>query len=351
MCVLFALTGCDSKVNETPVNSVAASESPTPTQTDEPSTFIPVKDDKRPKLVPDPLSGMPVTEDVANSRPVAVIINNHRKARPQSGIAQAAIIYEALAEGNITRMLAVFHDFDVQKIGPIRSARDYYIDFALDYDAVFVHHGGSPQAYDLLSELGIAELDGMALARTFWRDPERVQIAGMYEHSSYSGHDLIIQAMSDMGFRTTPDGDIGFLFYGELTGLANAASATYISVPFADAYGASFEYRDGGYYKFIEDEPQTDAETGEQLAAANVIIQYADMDLIPGDSAGRRKVGIIGSGDAVLITAGGYVDIRWQKDDHFAKTLWTRQDGEEIVLNKGLTWICVISPSTMAEIS
>jgi hypothetical protein len=349
ICALFVFAGCQPKANDQLEVTTISSSGPTPTEP--PSRFKPIEDDNRPKLVPDPLSGLPVTEDVASSRPFAVIINNHTKARPQSGLAQASIIYEALAEGNITRMLAVFHYFDTQKIGPIRSARDYYIDFALDYDAVFVHHGGSPQAYDMLDELGIAELDGMSLARTFWRDPKRVQIPGMYEHSSYSGHDLMVEAAAGKGFRTTTDKAVGFMFYGELTELADASPATYVSVPFAEAYGVSFEYRDNLYYKFIDGEPQIDAETGLQLAAANVIIQYANINLIAGDSAGRREVDIIGSGDATLITAGGYANINWEKADHFAHTRWTHQNGQEIVLNMGLTWICVVSPTTPTEIS
>jgi len=136
-------------------------------------TSAPVQTEEIPSFT-DPLTGLPTEKPVVNCRPVAVVINNHHKALPQSGIGQAAICYEVLAEGNITRIVAVFHDFDAQKIGPVRSARPYLLEFAADYDAIFVHHGGSPRGYDLIEESGIADLDAMRLSEPFWRDPERV---------------------------------------------------------------------------------------------------------------------------------------------------------------------------------
>ncbi|MDR2650222.1 MAG: DUF3048 domain-containing protein [Clostridiales bacterium] len=315
------------------------------------STFIPVEAKEIPAFI-DPLTGLNIKESIVNSRPVAVVINNHRKALPQSGVSQAAIFYEVLAEGNITRLVAIFHDFNTQKIGPVRSARHYFLDFAMDYDAIFVHHGGSPQAYDALEKTGIADLDGMKLSETFWRDPDRVNVPGMFEHSSYTGEALIRQAREKFEFRREMREGLepGFLFYDEQTVPSGAIGATSISVLFAEYYGSSFDYRDGLYYKFIDNEPQIDAETGEQLTVTNVIIQYAPVDVIPGDSAGRRDVNVIGEGGGLFITGGGGAPINWKKDSRETPTRWYDEDGSDLYFNRGKTWICVVSPETLVSI-
>ena len=295
----------------------------------------------------DPLTGLSVDEAVVNCRPAAVVINNHNKARPQSGIGQAAICYEVLAEGNITRIIAIFHDFDAQKIGPVRSARHYFVDFALDYDAILVHHGGSPQGYKAIEESGIADLDGMFLSETFWRDPERVSIPGMFEHSSYTGEALIRKAQEQFEFRPVIREGLnpGFLFYDEPVS-PGEESAAFISVLFAQGYGSYFEYRNGLYYKYIENEPQIDAETGEQLSVTNIIIQYAPIAIIPGDTGGRRDVKVVGEGGGVLITNGGSAPIEWRKESHETPTRWYNEDGGGLYINRGKTWICVVSPDT-----
>ena len=315
------------------------------------STFVPVKAKDLPVYI-DPLTGLSTKEPVVNSRPVAVVINNHSKARPQSGISQAAICYEVLAEGNITRIIAIFHDFDAQKIGPVRSARHYFVDFALDYDAIFVHHGGSPQGYDAIEKSGIACLDGMKLSDTFWRDPERVYIPGMFEHSSYTGEALIRQAQERFGFRPEIREGLnpGFLFYNEPASPDGAAGAMLINIPFAEDYGSTFEFREGMYYKSINDEPQIDAETGEQLSVANVLVQFAQVTSIAGDDAGRRDVSVIGWGNGVLITNGCSAPLTWNKDTPETPTRWLNEDGSDLYLNKGKTWICVVSPEIAVSI-
>ena len=300
----------------------------------------------------DPLTGLSVSEAIQNCRPAAVVINNHNKARPQSGIGQAAICYEVLAEGNITRIIAIFHDFDAQKIGPVRSARHYFIDFALDYDAIFVHHGGSPQGYEAIEQAGIADLDGMFLSETFWRDPERVSIPGMYEHSSYTGEALIRQAQERFEFRTVIREGLnpGFLFYDEPVCSGADAEAVFIAVLFATGYGSFFEYRDGLYYKYMENEPQIDAETGEQLSVSNIIIQYAPISVIPGDTNGRRDVNVVGEGSGIFITNGGSTSIMWKKESHETPTRWYKADGGDLYFSRGKTWICVVSPDTAVSI-
>jgi len=341
--ILFICSACSSSqysdnpsTNRSAVQPDIPDEAPDPAQAGERPDFV------------DPLTGLQAGESTVNCRPVAVVINNHHKALPQSGIGQAAICYEVLAEGNITRIVAIFHDFNTQKIGPVRSARPYFLDFAMEYDAILVHHGGSPQAYDDIEESGIADLDGMKLFDTFWRDPERVNIPGMFEHSSYTGEALIRLAQEKFEFRPAIRGGLnpGFLFYEEPTVPDGAIGAEFVFVPFAADYGSGFEYKDGLYYKYLEDEPQIDAETGSQLSVSNVLIQYAPVNLIPGDKAGRREAALTGGGGGLLVTRGGCVPAHWIKESQAAPTRWYSLDGGDLYFNKGKTWICVVSPET-----
>ena len=299
----------------------------------------------------DPLTGLPADEKSAVCRPVAVCIDNHHMALPQSGIEQASIYYEVLAEGNITRLVAIFHNFDAPKIGPVRSVRPYFLNFAMDYDAILVHHGGSPQGYDLIEKTGVADLDAMRLTSVFWRDPARVNIPGMSVHSSYTGEPQIRKAQEKYEFRPVIREGLnpGFSFYDEPT-RPSGASATYVYVPFAPEYGAAFKYRDGLYYKYMEDKPQVDAETGKQLSASNVIIQYAPIYIIPDDQAGRREADLLGEGKGLMITQGSLTPIRWNKPSLESPTRWYNADGGDLRFNKGKTWICVVSPETAIDI-
>ena len=351
--ILLSLPSCSASVYSEP------SENPEPLsaqQSEGPAmrpanTVMPAQDAEAPGFT-DPLTGLPAAEYTVNCRPAAVVIDNHHKALPQSGVGQAAIYYEILAEGNITRLIAIFHDFNAQKIGPVRSARPYFLGFAMDYDAILVHHGGSPRGYDLIEETGIADLDAMKLSDTFWRDRERAAIPGMSVHSSYTGEALIRQAQEKFEFRPVMREGLnpGFLFYDEPSLPGGAAAAAFVCVPFAADYGSFFEYRDGLYYKFMENIPQTDAETGLQLSVTNILIQYAPVYIIQGDIAGRREAELVGSGSGMFITRGGCVPVQWNKKSLETPTRWYNADGGELYLNKGKTWICVVSPETAVGI-
>jgi hypothetical protein len=378
--MLAAVTSCGKKTPDDSPNNLT---DPSASKSDGALTPAPViasepAEDLMGKAI-DPLTGFWIDQDTAASRPIAVVFNNHHKALPQSGIGQAAVYYEVLAEGNITRIVGIFHGLDAVKLGPIRSARHYFIDFALDYDAIFIHHGGSPQGYSTLFSLQIPYLDGLALEGvTFWRDPERVKISGMYEHSSYTDAEKIQAAIASYGYRAELEESprIGFDFYPEntppagatgatgatdITGAADAvgtaditgaAGAETLEVQYSEDYQSTFVYdgKDKVYYKFHEGEPHIDAETGEQLSVANILIQFTSISDIQNDDAGRRDVKTVGVGTGFLITCGGVAPVTWEKYSHQSPTQWRWEDGSEIQLNKGKTWICVISPDTPLEI-
>jgi hypothetical protein len=327
-----AITG--SKPDNTPTPSPTPSPSPTPT----------------PELRADPLTGLPVALGEEDNRPFAVVINNHNKALPQSGIGQASILREVLAEGNITRIVAIFNITDAVKIGPVRSARHYFIDMAFDYDAVFVHHGGSPQGYDAIQSLRINSVDGMVYSGVYlWRDPARVNVPGMYEHSSYTDAQKLKESLAGLKFRdTVSEGwSPGFKFFEQKTAKVGALSAKSILVPFDSGYSAEFAYDEASstYKKSRNGKPHIDDLTNRQLAVANVIIQRTSIHVIAGDDAGRREVALVGEGTGLLATAVAYVPIKWSKASHMEPTRWFYEDGTEMLMNKGKTWICTVSNS------
>ncbi|MBC7961012.1 MAG: DUF3048 domain-containing protein, partial [Vallitaleaceae bacterium] len=145
-----------------------------------------------------PLTGLYISEEAAKRRPIGIMINNLKDALPQSGIAQADIIFETMVEGAICRLFAVFQDFDSTKIGPIRSARHYFLDFAFDYDALYVHYGQSPQAQAAIVQLQAPAMNGLSYLDTImcFQDPERVR-----PHSTYTSFDGLMAAWDEVDFR------------------------------------------------------------------------------------------------------------------------------------------------------
>ncbi|MDR1533283.1 MAG: DUF3048 domain-containing protein [Clostridiales bacterium] len=313
---------------------------PTPEPTRAPSpTPVPCE-------IIDFLSGREITKEANARRPVAIVINNLYRALPQSGIGQADIVYEVLAEADITRLVGVYHDFDADKIGPVRSARHYFLDFALDWDAVFVHHGGSPQAYTALRDLGVDSLDGMIEEGiTFWRDAERAAKPSMYEHSSYTGVEKLLEALESKRFRLETELEPPFRFFPVPTAYSAAGAADRLTVPFSLAYTTIFEY-DGEarvYKRFNNQGEHIDEATGEQLAFANVIVQFVDEYIISGDTEGRREFNLVSAGTGYLFTGGRYMDIIWEKKSHQEPTRWFDGEWNKLAINRGKTAICVLN--------
>ncbi|MCL2047192.1 MAG: DUF3048 domain-containing protein [Defluviitaleaceae bacterium] len=293
------------------------------------------------------LTGQRIFDEYAARRPLAVVVNNIRRALPQSGIASADIIYEMLAEGDITRLIAIFQSHFPDKIGSVRSARDYFIDFAYNHDALFIHHGSSPAGYDKIRTTRITNLDGGRLeGRVFWRDtsyPEWSFNTGTRprEHSSYTGREQLEAYLEAEEIRSniTEGAQYGFSF-GEIP-TESAGKAEHIIVPFSPNYTRTFVLDDGVYLAYNRDGEHLDADTQEQVSVSNVLIQLASMHVIAGDEAGRRSIRTVGSGNGFLATQGEYYDVTWEKSSIESPTRWYFADGTPLVLSAGKTWVCV----------
>jgi len=306
-----------------------------------------------PTLPPSPPYGMAVSAltgnyislEAAARRPFAVVFNNEQRGMPQGGLVQADIIYEVIAEGSITRIVAIFQDFDAEMIGPIRSTRHYFTYFAMNHDAVMVHHGGSPTGYSSIRNHGITSIDGMVYdGSTIWRDAERRQQRGL-EHSSFtSAQNLLGHADSRNFDMAVPENISAFAFFDEPTALDPLNLANTVIVPHHNANIMQFVFdsETNLYYKYIFNSPHMDFLGEQHLSATNVIIQITDISHIQGDEAGRRHVRMIGSGRGYLATHGTFAPITWIRDSADTPTRWYDESGTPLVVNRGRTWISVI---------
>lgn len=336
ICSALFFSGC-SKKEDKPVSNVDEVEKK------EETVYV----DPYEGMEKNPLTGIYIDEETAARRPVAVMINNHKKALPQSGISEADILYEALAEGEITRLVAVFQELTADKIGPVRSARDYYTYLALDNDAIYIHHGGSPTGYSAISNRNIDNMDGMKGGDAFFRDTERMNQPGMYEHSSYVSAEGIFSQWEDSGYRMEKNEDFVpmFKFFDTDITYTQYEDAKSIELPYSYYQITQFNYNEDTkeYERYQNGSPHIDAENGKTLSFKNVIVQYANMYVIAGDEAGRRNIDLVGSGTGLYFSNGKVMEITWKKDSYQSPTKWYDDAGNELYLNKGKTCICIFS--------
>lgn len=299
-----------------------------------------------------PLTGEGCETDIGQNRPVAVMINNLKKALPQVGVSQADIIYEIPAEGGITRMLAVFQDVtEVGEIGTVRSARDYYVSMAFGMDAIFLHAGGSPTAYSSIKSWGVTALDcvnGPYEGTLFWRDAARRKSAGL-EHSVLTSGEKIQELFPTYSSLRLEHKE-GYSYpmsFTEDAAPAGGSQADTITVKFSTYKTGVFQYdADSGLY-YVEEygEPYIDGNSGEQVAVKNVLVLNTDISQIKGDEAGRLSVRTTGTGTGLFACGGKIQEITWSKASHSEPMTFATADGRELEFGIGSSYINIIGSS------
>lgn len=288
----------------------------------------------------------------SKSRPVAVMINNLSAARPvQSGVMDAYIVYEIIVEGGITRYMAVYKDKDTAKIGTVRSSRDYYLDYALENDAIYVHFGWSPQAQELIGKLGVNNINGL-YDDAFWRD-NPMNLA--YEHTAYTSMDKIMKVAKNKGYRLTSEKDLLLNYSADEVSIENeenSLKADNVSIRYSNVVTTSYKYNptDKLYYRSVNGSVQKDYVTKKQYTTKNIIISYVDNGNISNDNKGRQELNNIGTGKGYYITDGYSIPITWTKTSRNEQTVYKKLNGEEITVNDGNTFI-QIAPKDSAKIS
>ena len=320
------------------------------------SVLAPEPEPEPEPLYRNPLTGEGCWEDVSQNRPVAVMLNNLKKALPQLGVSQADLIYEAPAEGGITRMLAVYQSVEgVGDIGSVRSARDYYVSLALGHDALFLHAGGSPSAYLAIKNWGAAAFDcvnGPYEGSLFWRDQERRRNMGL-EHSVLTSGETIQELLPTYGYRMEHREDfsypVRFLDEGER---AQGEPGTRVSVTFSTYKTGVFTYDpETGMYAVEEyGAPYLDGNTGEQVQVKNVLVLRTNVSNVPGDAAGRLSVRTTGTGSGLLLCDGTVREITWSKARDTAPMTYLTSDGQPAKLGVGPSYINIVSNSAQVTV-
>ena len=281
----------------------------------------------------------------SKTRPYAVMINNNHSAWPQCGLKDAYLVYEIIAEGGITRMMALYKDKLPEKVGSVRSARHYFIDYAEENDAIFIHWGGSPQAYSRINK-GINDLDGIALeGSVFFRDRS---LRRDYEHTGFVDLAKVKEYADNKGYTRDTEKDL-LLDYSateiDLSTNEQAESANEITLKYSNYHTTSYEYDTTNkvYKRSMSGKANVDLETGEQYTAKNIIIyKVRNYTLNDGENKGRQDLDNIGSGSGYYISCGYAVPITWEKTSHSGQTIYKYQNGEEITVNDGNTFIQIM---------
>ena len=350
MLMCFFLVGCQADQPE-PTPTIPPVLEPQPQPQPEPEP------EPEPKGPIDPLTGLETEQKYVDTIPVAVMINNARLAYPQYGIGRAGIIYECMAEGGITRMMAVFNNYaDVEQIGSVRSARDYYIDLAYNHGAYYIHYGGSPQAYAKIKNESVKNLDGLSALDSimFWRDKERLKKGSyMMEHSAFTSGAKIIEGLAYKKYETQATDEVkpAFSFAAEEY-TPSGEKAAIVNVPYGSSLSLMFTYNEETklYYRAQRKEAHVDALLNEQLAFKNVFILYVPQKLIAGDTEGRLAVTIVGEGEGLYITNGVAIPIRYEKKSSLEPTIYKTEDGKILQVNSGQTYIGCVDNKKEAEI-
>lgn len=297
------------------------------------------------------LDGVKITESeyqrLEKRRPLAIMVENHPAARPQSGLAQAELVWEALVEGGITRFMPVYWRNAPEVVGPVRSARKYFLDWSSELgDALYMHIGGAvsdnPEANALLyiQEHGLKSL-GISGRDTFWRVSGR-----RAPHNAYSDSRHLWDEAERLGWGGLPPME-KWKFKDDAP-LKERGSTTEITLNW-NGWGQNlwsvrwvFDREKNEYLRFHQvDEPHLDALTQKQLTAKNVVVAF--MRVTPANDGSARVVyKTTGEGRALIFRDGQVIEGRWQKRDRTDRTRFYDQEGKEVEFNRGRTWIMAV---------
>ena len=295
-------------------------------------------------------------------RPIACMIDNHSDAWPQFSISKAYTVYEIIVEGGETRLMAVFKGADADKVGPMRSSRHYFLDYALENDAIYAHIGWSPQAQSDIKKLGINNVNGLEYdtgkawkaGDVFWR------ISGKYKapHNSICDLATIKTTAESKGYRTTSNQKSVLNYVVDPVTLENekkieeenvtleektdAISATDVTIPFSTLQKVNFKYdaTTQTYTRYARNKLQTDATTESNITTKNIIITKVDnYTLNDGSGKGRQDIKNIGTKEGYYITNGKAIPITCTKESRSAQTVYKDSQGNEIQVNDGNTFI------------
>lgn len=283
-------------------------------------------------------------------RPMAFMIDNNVNAQPQASLNRAYLVYEIIVEGGETRLMALFKGVTCDEVGPIRSARHYFLDYVMENDAIYAHLGLSPQAQSQMPQYGINNINGQVYdtgkARTtsslYWRAKHKKA-----PHNAYTNTDSISKIASGLGYRTTSDKEsvLNYVDTEVTLDREDAMIVNNVLIPYTSSHKVEYKYdsQTGRYTRYSKNRKITDETTGEDVTTKNLIITFAEnYTLNDGENKGRQDVITVGSLDGYYITNGKAIKIKCNKTSRDAQTTYVDLNGNEIEVNDGNTWINIV---------
>ncbi|NIV72915.1 MAG: DUF3048 domain-containing protein [Calditrichae bacterium] len=282
------------------------------------------------------LDGLAVESEQANSIPWAIMIENHWESRPPSGLSGASIVFEVPVEYGITRFMAIYDSaVEIDEIGPVRSARDYYLDWASEFGALYAHVGGSPKSLEEIPQANIHDLNQFFNGRYYWRSQDRSA-----PHNVYTNSELLQKAMRDKWINEAYD--YGTWRFKE-DRVLEKPGPTEIEVDYStEEYYVRWEWTSGTneYLRYNDGELHDDAD-GTQIRAKNIAVVQTEAYIL--DREGRLNLRTLGKGKAWVFRDGEVVEATWSKPTAQSRLKFYDVTGRDIEFNRGSTWVQIIT--------
>lgn len=323
-----------------------------------------------------PLNGKMYTkaekEIWSSRRPLGIMIENHQEARPQSGLSKADIVYEAIAEGGVTRFLSIFYcgaSAEEVTVGPVRSARTYFLDWVSEYgnSPLYVHVGGAnkPGPADALGQIrkygweGYNDMNQFSIGfPIFWRDYDRLGHTVATEHTMYSTTDKLWSVAQERDL-TDKDKDgvawnKGFVSWKFADGKpSESPKASKVSYDFWEGYSDysvswNYDSTTNTYKRENGGKQHTDLNNKEELSVNNVVVMFTKVQG-PIDELKHMLYGTIGQGKALIFQNGDVVEGTWTKSSRTARTKFIDSRGKEVTFVRGPIWISVLASGSKVE--
>ena len=275
----------------------------------------------------------------SNKRPIAIMIDNNVGNNAHVGLQDAYLTYEIIVEGGLTRIMAIFKDVNTSVIGPVRSSRHYFLDYALESDAIYAHYGWSTYAENDIRALGVNNINGL-YDNGYYRNyniaaPHNVftSIEDLYNVATSKGYSTTSNNYNLLNYTTD---DIAF------NDTIDLLTANNVSMTYSYSQGRSYTYDSTNryYLRYMNNSPHTDRDSGLQYHYKNIIIMKVNNSTL--DSYGRQDLDTVDTGEGYYITNGYAVPITWSKTSRSDKTRYYYKSGNELVVADGNTMIHVV---------
>lgn len=343
LCMLLGTAGCNrEKGEENPTEPPVTEQQPTPQPPEPPAP---------PPGPINPLTGLEdgISQELTERVPVAIMVSNSYNSLPQWGISQADIVFEMIAEGRITRFLALFQDpRDLEALGSVRSARPYFIDIAQGFGPIYMHFGGSVPAYEAIAaRKDLIDMDGIRggyEGSLYVRDPSRRKSIGL-EHSVITNGQRIEEALAalDKDLKN-PNPQPAFSFAQEHSARQGAA-ANKVTLTFSAKHKPWFTYdaQSGKYLRFQYGDPQMDAWYQQQISVTNLFVLRMPLKDVAGSDLALVEVNAIGKGSGYYCTGGQWVPITWSKAAYNKPLEYFAEDGSVLQVAPGNSFVSVVT--------